>query len=73
MELNPQRSLDQLRSRRLGYERARGDRQEQAQALQASIHVSEIELSNLGRRMGSDVALKDLYRKLIFEIEMSKG
>jgi hypothetical protein len=34
MELNPERSLDQLRRRRQTYERASGDRTEQAQALQ---------------------------------------
>lgn len=73
MDLNPERSLDRLRRRRMAYERAQGDRTELTQALQASITHGEIEVSNLGRRMGNDLALKDLYRQLVFEVEMGKG
>jgi hypothetical protein len=73
MTLDPQQSLERLRSRRLAYERAGGDRTEQAQALQASIHHAEVELGNLVHRIERDSALKDLYRKLVFETKMSKG
>jgi hypothetical protein len=71
--LNPERSLDQLRRRRQAYERASGSREEHAQALQASITRGEIEVSNLGRRMGNDHQLTDLYRQLQFELEMGRG
>jgi hypothetical protein len=73
MQLNPERSLEQLKSRRLAYERASGDRTEQAQALQASITHGEIEVSNLSRRMGDDHQLTDLYRQVQFELEMGRG
>jgi hypothetical protein len=73
VELNPQQSLDRLRSRRLAYERARGDRTEQTQALQASITHAEIEISNLSRKVEHDPQLKDLYRQLVFETEMGRG
>jgi hypothetical protein len=55
------------------FERAKGARTEETQALQASINRGEIELSNLSKRMGKDFALTTLYRQLTFEIEMSKG
>jgi hypothetical protein len=73
VELNPQNSLAQLRSRRLAFERAKGERKEETQALQASINRGGIELSNLGRTMGKDFALTTLYRQLTFEIEMARG
>jgi hypothetical protein len=71
--LDAQRSLERLRSRRRAYEQAPGDRTQQAQALQASITRGEIEVSNLGRRMGKDYELTALYRELTFELEMGRG
>jgi hypothetical protein len=57
----------------VGYVRAREEREEEAEGLQASIHHAHIEISNLSRRRGDDYPLKDLYRMLVFEVELSKG
>jgi hypothetical protein len=70
--LNPQQSLESLISRRLAFERARGDRTTEAHALQVAINRAETECGNLMHQV-DDVELRRLYNQLACEAEMGKG
>jgi hypothetical protein len=70
--LDPKQSLEQLISRRLAFERARGDRTTEAHDLRVAINRAETESGNLMHQI-DDVELRRLYNQLVCEAEMGKG
>jgi hypothetical protein len=76
MPLTPQESIEHLRSHVAAFVRATGDRQEEAEGVQAAIAHVERQLSNFPHfspKRVDDFALKDLYRNLVMEVELARG
>jgi hypothetical protein len=71
--LDPKQSLNELISRRLAFERARGDRTTEAHALQVAINRAETECGNLMHHIENNYVLRHLHGQLLGELEMGKG
>jgi hypothetical protein len=71
--LDPKQSLEQLITRRLEYERARGDRTAEGRALQVAINRAESECGNLVHHIEHDYELRHLHGQLLGELEMGKA
>ncbi len=72
MQLNPQQSLEQLRTcvSRLTYKE--GDRGDEARSLELAITRAEIESANLSRNM-DDWQQRKLYNELLCQTELARG
>ncbi len=74
MDLNPQRSLEQLEDAYKAYLNAPAGRREAlAVDLRRSISRAEIEVGNLSRHADADVDQRLLYKKLLGTVELAKA
>ena len=72
MQLNPQQSLEQLRTCVLRLSYKEGDRHDEARSLELAITRAEIESANLSRNI-NDWEQRKLYKTLLCETELARG
>jgi hypothetical protein len=74
MELNPQRTLDQLEDGYIAYLNALAERRpELAISLRRAISRGEIEVGNLAKDDAMDVDTRLLCKRLMCTVELAKG